>query len=77
MPAQDLHSCSWFCEQPLCVLAQRDELRERMVDLGRDAARYRWAIASEDNAETLFTEVINQCPDADAIGAVIDAAMKA
>ena len=74
--SQGIHSCSWFCEQPLCVLAQRDELRERVAELDRDAARYRWAIAREDNAETLFAEVINQCPDADAIGAVIDAAME-
>lgn len=33
MPAQDLHSCSWFCEQPLCVLAQRNELRQRVEEL--------------------------------------------
>lgn len=36
---QDLHSCSWFCEQPLCVRAQRDELRERIAELQNNGAR--------------------------------------
>jgi len=26
----DIHSCSYFCTRPACVLAQRDELRDRM-----------------------------------------------
>ena len=24
----DIHSCSYFCTRPACVLAQRDELRD-------------------------------------------------
>lgn len=27
----DIHSCSYFCERPECVKAQRDELRERLA----------------------------------------------
>ena len=26
-----VHSCSYYCNRPACVLAQRDELRERYV----------------------------------------------
>ena len=26
-----IHSCSYYCTRPACVLAQRDELRERYV----------------------------------------------
>jgi hypothetical protein len=25
----DIHSCSYYCERPECVRAQRDELRDR------------------------------------------------
>ena len=68
---QDLHSCSWFCEQPLCVLAQRDELRDRMAELERDAARYRW-LRGPDRIEVAY--LINKS-DAD-LDAAIDAAME-
>lgn len=27
----DIHSCSYFCERPACVLQQRNELREEML----------------------------------------------
>jgi len=27
----DIHSCSYFCTRPACVLAQRDELRGRFL----------------------------------------------
>jgi hypothetical protein len=26
----DLHSCSYYCERPGCIKAQRDELREKL-----------------------------------------------
>lgn len=26
----DIHTCSYYCERPECVKAQRDELRDRM-----------------------------------------------
>jgi hypothetical protein len=28
----DIHSCSYFCTRPACVLAQRDELRDKMTN---------------------------------------------
>jgi hypothetical protein len=30
--SDDIHSCSYYCTRPACVLAQRDEMRERGFD---------------------------------------------
>ena len=27
----DIHSCSYYCDRPECIKAQRDELRERLA----------------------------------------------
>ena len=27
----DVHSCSYYCDRPECIKAQRDELRERLA----------------------------------------------
>jgi len=27
----EVHSCSYYCERPECIKAQRDELRERLA----------------------------------------------
>ena len=29
----DVHSCSYYCDRPECIKAQRDELRERLVSM--------------------------------------------
>ncbi len=29
--SEEIHSCSWFCDRPECVRAQRDSLRDRFV----------------------------------------------
>jgi hypothetical protein len=26
----DIHSCSYYCENPLCIKRQRDELRDKL-----------------------------------------------
>jgi len=26
----DIHSCSYYCDRPACVLQQRDELRDKL-----------------------------------------------
>jgi hypothetical protein len=28
----DIHSCSYYCDKPECIKAQRDELRERLTN---------------------------------------------
>ena len=30
MTDTDIHSCGYYCDRPLCIKAQRDELREKM-----------------------------------------------
>lgn len=40
--ADDIHSCSFYCERAACIKAQRDEMRERLELDAVDAARYRW-----------------------------------
>ena len=29
----EIHSCSYYCDRPECIKAQRDELRERLVSM--------------------------------------------
>lgn len=29
----DIHSCSYYCNRPACIKAQRDEMRERIAVL--------------------------------------------
>ncbi len=31
MTMTEIHSCSYFCDRPECIKAQRDELRERLA----------------------------------------------
>lgn len=28
----ELHSCSYYCEKPACIKAQRDEMRDALFD---------------------------------------------
>ena len=30
MTDTDIHSCGYYCDRPLCIKAQRDELRNKM-----------------------------------------------
>lgn len=30
MTDTDIHSCGYYCDRPLCIKAQRDELREKL-----------------------------------------------
>jgi hypothetical protein len=36
------HSCGYYCDRPECIKAQRDELRDKVEALRKDAERYRW-----------------------------------
>jgi len=29
----DIHSCSYYCDRPECIKAQRDELRDKLAQL--------------------------------------------
>lgn len=41
----DIHSCSYYCERPACIKAQRDELRGALDALMVENARLREALA--------------------------------
>ena len=32
----DIHSCSYYCDRPACIKAQRDKLRDEAFDRKRD-----------------------------------------
>lgn len=36
----NIHSCSYYCERPECIRAQRDELRDELAEL-RERTRWR------------------------------------
>lgn len=36
----DIHSCSYHCDRPECIRAQRDELRERLAQPGQSVAGF-------------------------------------
>jgi len=54
----DIHSCSYYCDKPACIKAQRDELRDRFqvmqaqaeVDAGRQSKK----AMSEANARMVW-----------------------
>lgn len=33
MTRNDIHTCSYSCERPACIKAQRDELAQRLLEL--------------------------------------------
>ena len=36
----DIHSCSYYCDRPECIKAQRDELRERLAQPEQEPVAY-------------------------------------
>ena len=38
MNRDDIHTCSYSCERPACIKAQRDELAQRLLELVAQAA---------------------------------------
>ncbi len=45
----DIHSCSYYCDRPECVKAQRDELRAELERL-RAQEPVAWVVPGDDNA---------------------------
>jgi hypothetical protein len=65
---------SMECENGIYVLhAEYEALEAEVQALRDDAERYRWAIAYEDNTETLLAAVMNNAPDKKAISSEVDA----
>jgi hypothetical protein len=38
----DIHSCSYYCDRPECIKAQRDELRDRLAQPEKIACTHEW-----------------------------------
>ena len=36
----DIHSCSYYCDRPECVKAQRDELRDKLAQPEQEPCQY-------------------------------------
>ena len=47
----DVHSCSYYCDRPECIKAQRDELRERLAQPEQESQRQWRGLTDEDIAE--------------------------
>lgn len=68
MTRDDIHTCSYSCERPACIKAQRDELAQRLselVDLAVAAERERccqivYGMAESDNVAQRTVEKIRQ-----------------
>jgi restriction endonuclease S subunit len=46
-----MHTCSYYCEKPECVLAQRDELRQKL-----EQAEKQWVGLTDEEKEEIGKE---------------------
>jgi len=63
MPHDNIHTCSYSCERPACIRAQRDELVQRLFELVAEA------VAAEREASAKVCEAYKFAPAAEAIRA--------
>ena len=63
MPYDNIHTCSYSCERPACIRAQRDELAQRLLELVAEA------VAAEREACAKVCEAYKFAPAAEAIRA--------
>ena len=47
----DIHSCGYYCDRPLCIKAQRDELRNKMFS-DQAVKTYSEPIKLQDDSES-------------------------
>ena len=82
----DIHSCSYYCERPECIKAQRDELRSRLAQPEQEPVAYIEHHKGGDNLvwddpggkrSPLYTTPPQRKPLTDEARAVIDAARAA
>ena len=63
MTHDNIHTCSYSCERPACIKAQRDELAQRLLELVAEA------VAAEREACAKVCEAYKFAPAAEAIRA--------
>ena len=47
----DVHSCSYYCDRPGCIKAQRDELRERLAQPEQEPVAWLWELTGEETTD--------------------------
>jgi hypothetical protein len=58
----DIHSCSYYCDRPECIKAQRDELRDKMAQPKQEPVAWPCVIV-EANFEQKTITLEMQCTD--------------
>lgn len=53
MNREDIHTCSYSCERPACIKAQRDELVRKLPKLVAEAVAAEREACAKENAELL------------------------
>jgi hypothetical protein len=61
----DIHSCSYYCDNPPCIKRQRDEMRENLFkDFERDAYgdgnTYRGVRSKDSTVKTLWVDLTDE-----------------
>lgn len=64
----DVHSCSYYCDRPECVKAQRDEFRERLL-------QREWQGLTDEEIEDLYFDRFSM-GELDAFARAIEAKLK-
>lgn len=61
----DIHSCSYYCDRPDCIKAQRDKLRDKVFDRKKDELKAKmrevkkreWVGLTEKDLEDVFPAI--------------------
>ena len=53
--ANGLHSCSYYCTIPMCIKAQRDEMRKRFIEVAMQEP-VAWMVYSLDGTSVCVTD---------------------
>ena len=55
---RDIHSCSYHCDRPECIKAQRDELRERLAQPEQEPQRT-WVGLTDEEYDEIWRMDLN------------------
>ena len=61
----DIHSCSYYCTNPACIKAQRDELREKYHALLDEYEAQANRAITNNNFKTRLAQAIEDMPFGD------------
>ena len=57
--SDEIHTCSYSCERPACIKAQRDELAQRLLELVAQAAAAEREACAEYVAQSFENELVS------------------